>query len=69
MTQVQPGSAASLAGVRVGDRLLDFDGAGVPNAEELSYTMQAKNFGDDVRLGILRAEQRINVTATLRRTP
>ncbi len=69
VTQILVGSAAHRAGARVGDRLVDVEGSAVPDAEELSYIMQGKRFGDTVSLGIWRSEKRLDVIVNLRRLP
>lgn len=54
ITQVQPGSAADKAGIRVGDVIRSFDGQRVENFEDLTNKIGARGPGDQVDIGVER---------------
>lgn len=54
ITQVQPGSAADKAGIRVGDVIRSFDGQRVENFEDLTNKIGARGPGDTVEVGVER---------------
>ena len=62
---VSAGSPAEAAGIRAGDRIVSFDGASVANLEEYAARLFAARPRQRVRIGILRAGERFEVTATL----
>ena len=54
ITQVQPGSAADKAGIRVGDVIRSFDGQRVETFEDLTNKIGARGPGDSVEVGVER---------------
>ncbi len=65
VTQVEPGSAASTAGVQVNDVIVSFNGKPVTNAGDLVADIRASNPGDRDTLGINRGGKSLTVTAVL----
>ncbi len=59
------GSAAELAGILIGDRIVTIDGAPVTSIEELAGLVQTKFPGDAVAIELFRADVRLTVTAVL----
>ena len=64
---VAPGSPAEKAGIRAGDRIVRFDGASVANLEEYAARLFAARPGQQVRIGLLRDGQLVEVVTTLGR--
>lgn len=62
---VTEGSAADLAGLQIGDRILSIDGAPVTNIQELAGLVIAHRPGDVIELEVIRAGQPLTVQATL----
>lgn len=56
ITQVQPGSAADKAGIRVGDVIRSFDGQQVETFEDLTNKIGARGPGDKVEVGVERGD-------------
>ena len=54
ITQVQPGSAADQAGIRVGDVIRSFDGQQVETFEDLTNKIGARGPGEKVEVGVER---------------
>jgi serine protease Do len=65
ITRVKPGSVGELAGLRVGDRILEFDGTQVTNAEQLIELVKTKDPGDKVILVFDRDGQQFEIALTL----
>lgn len=59
------GSAAELAGIVPGDRIVTIDGAPVTSIEELAGLVQTKFPGDEVAIDLFRDGERLTVTAVL----
>jgi len=59
------GSAAEVAGVLLGDRIVAIDGAPVTSIEELAGLVQTKFPGDAVALELFRDGERLTITAVL----
>jgi aminopeptidase YwaD len=64
---VAPGSPAEKAGMRAGDRIVSFDGASVANLEEYAARLFAARPGQEVRIGLIRDDRRVEVVTTLGR--
>jgi hypothetical protein len=64
---VAPGSPAEKAGIRAGDRIVEFDGSRVENLEEYAALLFAARAGHEVRIVVLRDGERIPLVATLGR--
>jgi hypothetical protein len=62
---VRQGSPAELAGLRAGDRIVEFDGVGVANLEEYAALLFAAQTGQRVVIVVVRDGERIAVEATL----
>lgn len=62
---ILPGSPAEKAGLRGGDVIIEIDGKEIYSPEELIVSVRAKNVGDRVTLGFLRAGAKKTVTLTL----
>ena len=56
ITQVQPGSAADKAGIRVGDVIRSFDGQQVETFEDLTNKIGTRGPGDKVEVGVERGD-------------
>lgn len=61
---VTPGSPAELAGVKAGDRLLEFDGKPVNNIEDLQGVLMAAKAGVTIKVVILRGNERLTLNLT-----
>lgn len=66
ITEVVSGSAAAVAGVEVGDRILTIDDAPVTDIGELVGLVQSHFAGDVVELQVLRGTSSLTLEATLR---
>lgn len=66
IVEVVPGSAAEEAGVQVGDIVLTANGESINASQDLSDIVAASEVGDELELMILRDNQTISVTATLK---
>jgi len=62
---ILPGSPAEKVGLRGGDVIIEIDGKEIYSPEELIVSVRAKNVGDRVTLGFLRAGAKKTVTLTL----
>ncbi len=65
--EVVPGSAASEAGVRVGDVIASIDGRPLGGRTALRRAILQREVGDRVELGVVRGGERLQVVATLAR--
>jgi S1-C subfamily serine protease len=65
VVQVQPGSAASAAGLEQGDVVVGFNGKAITNAGDLVAAVRAAHPGDRVPIEWVRGSQRMSGTATL----
>ncbi|MHB1710706.1 MAG: S1C family serine protease [Acidimicrobiales bacterium] len=65
VTQVEPGSPASVAGLQQGDVITTFNGKAVTGAVELQRMVQRDHPGQSVRIGIYRGQAQMTLTATL----
>jgi hypothetical protein len=63
--EVQPGTAAENAGIRVGDEILSFNGEPVHNFEEFTAFVATKKGGDEVKLELRRDGRVITKDVTL----
>ncbi len=65
IAQVEPGSAAATAGLKVGDVILAFDGNPIVDAGQLSSRVGVATPGDKAHLDVWRDGKTISVTATI----
>lgn len=65
LEQVVPGGGAERAGLRVGDVLLEFDGAVIPSPVALRALIGKRAIGERVALGVARGTERSTVTVEL----
>ena len=65
VAQVEPDSAAARAGLQVGDVIVEFDGAPVLDAGQLSARVGTARPGQKVSLELWRDGKRVDVTATI----
>ena len=65
ITQVQPGSAADKAGIRVGDVIRSFDGQQVETFEDLTNKIGTRGPGDKVEVGVERGDTVFNTELAL----
>ncbi len=65
---VEKGSAAEQAGIKVGDVITAFDGAALDDRETFSRLMAAKRWGDTALVGIKRGDQPMTIKVVFRRT-
>lgn len=66
---VQKGSAAEAAGLKVGDLLVSMDGTPLRDKETFNRLMSEKRWGDDAALQVQRGEETITLVARFRRKP
>lgn len=66
LTGVQPGSAASVAGLREGDIIQSIDGATLNSSTEFSERIARHKPGDKIKLGYLRKGEEGNLSVTLK---
>ena len=64
---VVPGSPAAAAGVRTGDVIRSLDGSEVSEGGELLQMLAKRQAGDQVKLGVLRDKESLDVKVTLKR--
>lgn len=64
---VVPGSPAAAAGVRTGDVVRSLDGSAVRDGRELLQILAKRQPGDQVKLGVQRENDRLEVAVTLKR--
>jgi membrane-associated protease RseP (regulator of RpoE activity) len=62
---VRPDSPAARAGVRVGDVVVEVDGEAARSASDMLEAMSDRKQGEEVTIAVLRAGQRVQLTATL----
>jgi uncharacterized iron-regulated protein len=68
VSEVVPGSAAALAGVRPGDRLRALDGTAVRSRDDVPLVLLGKRWGDEIQVEIERGAERLQRVGHLRRT-
>lgn len=64
---VAPKSPAAAAGVRINDIIRSLDGTPINNGGELLVLLAKRQAGDEVKLGILRDDQTLEMNVTLKR--
>ncbi len=67
--QVVEGSAASGAGIKIGDIITHFDGQKLTEEETLSKIIRTKKVGDVVKIRVFRDGQTLDLSATLGEAP
>src|ERR1700691_2396970 len=65
VTQVEPGSPAAKAGLKVGDVIIELDGQKGSDASQLQIEVGQKEPGSSIKLGVLRDGKNINESVTL----
>jgi len=65
VTQVEPGSPAGKAGLKVGDVITELDGQKVSDASQLQIEVGQKEPGSSIKLGVLRDGKNVNESVTL----
>jgi len=65
VTQVEDGSPAAKAGLKVGDVITELDGQKVSDASQLQIEVGQKEPGSSIKLGVLRDGKNVNVSVTL----
>ncbi len=65
VAQVEPGSAAAHAGIKVGDVILKFNGSPVVDAGQLSSRVGVATPGDKASIDVWRNGQTLSLTATI----
>lgn len=63
--KVEPNSPAAGAGVKVGDLILTVDGEDVREGADLQQVLVKREVGDEVKLGILRGEEVLEIEVEL----
>jgi S1-C subfamily serine protease len=66
---VEAGSPADVAGVILGDVLIDMDGRSFDDLEDVHMTLREKGGGKDVHAGVIRAGQRAEITIRIGERP
>jgi serine protease Do len=61
------GSPAAAAGVRAGDLIRSFDGREVSDGKELRQMLAKRQPGDQVKLGVVRNRESLEIKVTLKR--
>lgn len=69
IAEVSPGSPADLAGMKVDDVVIQADGSPVDGQPALVAAIRDKSPGDSIKIDVLRAGERITLTATLIERP
>ena len=69
VVSVEPGSPASLAGVRDGDIIVGLDGQPVAGADDLHRLLIADRIGRVQALSVIRGSERVTVTVTPSESP
>ena len=64
---VQSGSPADKAGLKMGDILVEFDGNPIQNLYDFTYALRAKKPDDEVKVVVLRSGEKVSVTVKLGR--
>ena len=67
VTQVEPDSAAELAGLQPGDLIVSVDGRVVAGSADLRSQIGLKRLGREVEIGVIRDGQTLSLKATLRK--
>jgi serine protease Do len=65
VTQVEDGSPAAKAGLKVGDVIIELDGQKVSDASQLQIEVGQKEPGSSIKLGVLRDGKNVNVSVAL----
>src|ERR1700683_5427362 len=65
VTQVEDGSPAAKAGLKIGDVITELDGQKVSDARQLQIEVGQKQPGSSIKLGVLRAGKNIHESVTL----
>lgn len=65
VTEVTTGSSADLGGVKVGDKILAFNGVAISTADELNFQKEKCSIGDVITMTVERAGEEIVLTITL----
>ncbi len=63
---INPFSAAEIAGLKVGDIIIKFDGQTIESMEQLNTQLQKHEVGDTVELVIMRNGKEMNIEVTLK---
>ncbi len=66
---VREGSPAARAGLRAGDILVELAGKPVKNLYDFTYLLRAHKAGDEVKVVVLRNQERVSAQVTLGRRP
>jgi serine protease Do len=69
VVQVVPGSSAELAGLQVGDIILEFDNQKITTMDELKQCLRTKKIGDTVTLKLLRGNGQMDLSVKLYEMP
>jgi|tagenome__1003787_1003787.scaffolds.fasta_scaffold20754620_1 hypothetical protein len=65
VTMVQPGTAAAVAGIVVGDVIATIDGQPLPDFDRLTVRVAQHQPGDKLAVEIIRGEQKLKISVTL----
>lgn len=65
ITEVKPGSSASVAGLLTGDVLTHLDGKVIQAEDSLLALLKEYEVGDRLNLGVYRSDKSINITVVL----
>jgi hypothetical protein len=66
---VREGSPAAKAGLRKGDKMVEFGGVPVRTLEDFTVLLRAHKIGDEVEVAVMRGEERVQAKVTLAKRP
>ncbi|MBI3722538.1 M28 family peptidase, partial [bacterium] len=65
LSGVRPGSPAEKAGVKAGDKIVEFDGKAIKNIYDFTYAIKGAKVGKTVKVVVTRDGKQISLEATL----
>jgi S1-C subfamily serine protease len=65
ITGARPGSPADKAGLKAGDRIVEFDGRAIKNLYDYTYAIRGAKTGKTVKVVVVRDGKKLELEATL----